>query len=271
MESFNFNHLVVVFTETWLNYTFFNSEILSNKYNIYRRDRGTIETGGGVLIAVSSILSSEVLLIDSSANIEFIAVLIKLKRKKIFLTCSYIPPLSPQSLYDKHAESIKFVLRSANPDDLVIVLGDFNLPSIYWKFLPEDKYFVPSKSIMKCEGLFNNLFDLSLFQLNGILNDNFKLLDLIFVNETAECSVKRTNPISSPEDRHHPTIEININIPSELVAPVKSCDMVFCFAQSNYYMLNELLNDINWHNLLSCPTGTTSAIDLMTDAFYKNI
>lgn len=209
---------------------------------------------------------------DSFPGIEFIAVLIKLKHKNLFITCSYIPPNSPQSLYDKHGGAIKSVVSTAKPEDLIIVSGDFNLPSISWKLLPHDKYFVPSKSNNNSVELFNILYDLSLFQLNGVLNHHFKLLDLIFVNETAECYIKRSNPITIPEDRYHPTIEINIYVPPELVAaPSSKKDKAFCFKQSNYILLNELLNNTNWNNLLSLPTGTMSDIDRKTEIFYNKM
>ena len=52
---------------------------------------------------------------------------------------------------------------------------------------------------------FNILFDVSLFQINVILNYYFKILDLIFVNDKEDCFIKRCDLISTPEDRFHPS------------------------------------------------------------------
>ena len=60
------------------------------------------------------------------------------------------------------------------------------------------------------------LFDVSLFQINGILNEYSKIPDLIFVNDKEDCLIKRCDSISTPEDRFHQTIELNIYVLAEV-------------------------------------------------------
>lgn len=248
-NSFNIDQQILVFTETWLNDNFLNTEILCNKFNIFRRDRGNETTGGGVLIAISCNLPSELLVTDTPHDIEFIAVSIKMNGHRIFITCLYIPPSSPQAVYIKHAEAISTVAHSSKDGDFIFVLGDFNLPSIQWKYLPDDGYFIQMKQNSNFDEFFNILYDLGLFQINGIPNINFKILDLIFVNEVTNSFIKRSFPITSPEDCYHPTLVVKTSIPFNLSMP--SCsknEKVFSFKHTNYNMLNELLINTDWHS-----------------------
>ena len=44
----------MVGTETWLNHTILTSELMPPTYQVFRRDRQTSTTGGGVLLAIYS-------------------------------------------------------------------------------------------------------------------------------------------------------------------------------------------------------------------------
>lgn len=244
----------------------FNNELLCDKYQIYRRDRGGERNGGGVLIAVSNCFSSE--LVTSSSDIEFVSVRIKLKYKQIFLTCSYITPGSASVVYDNHFQAIRNIVQAVNPLDSIFVFGDFNLPSVLWNFSPDTPYMIPTKS----DEFLNNLSDLCLFQMNRVFNYNRKMLDLVFVNEPNDCSITRYCPISEPEDRHHPTIEISCTFPSShnpILYPEPK--KVFCFKRSDHLMLNNLIFNTDWHQLLKIQNGSPIAIDSMVNTFYNTI
>jgi len=51
------NFDIICVTETWLNNTVFNNEILPTSYTIYRKDRAN--RGGGVLIAINNSIPSQ--------------------------------------------------------------------------------------------------------------------------------------------------------------------------------------------------------------------
>lgn len=223
--------------------------------------------GGGVLIAVSSNLRSEPLSIDSAYDIEFVSVLVKLEGKRIFITCSYIPPNSPHVMYTKHADAIKSVASSAQSNDSVFVFGDFNMPSISWKYLPEDKYCVQTNHNSNFVEFFNTIYDLNLYQINGICNTNSRILDLVFVNDVDDCCIKRSSPITTPEDGYHPTIEVEISTPKYIGALNSKREKVFSFKETNYVMFNELMADMDWHIILS----SYNDLDLMINAFYRVI
>ena len=87
---------VIVLTEIWLRDSNFNVEILSSKYQTYRYNRNT-HNRGCVLVAVSSFNPSEQLLTYTS-NFEFVAVIVKLKTSKVYLSCLYISPDSDSAV-----------------------------------------------------------------------------------------------------------------------------------------------------------------------------
>lgn len=248
-------------------------EILCNKYQIYRRDRNDDRNGGGVLIAVSCHISSELISLNSTINIEFVSVQLNLKNKKVFVTCSYIPPASEQSVYHNHLQAIENVVQRANETDSVFVLGDFNLPSVKWQCQPDYANLVPTKTNIWADDFLNGLSDQCLFQMNGVFNKYNKLLDLVFVDDPNECFIKRTLPITNPEDCYHPTIEIDftINNYQEWKKGKTSDEKIYCFKKANYTQLNNLIQNTNWLSLLNPVDHNSTSIDAMINIFYNKL
>src|SRR5436190_6446778 len=78
------NYDVLVFTETWLTDSIRDSELLDQRYNIYRTDRNRAVTGktrgGGVLIAVNdSFIHQQQQISSDLRNIELLCVKIQTK------------------------------------------------------------------------------------------------------------------------------------------------------------------------------------------------
>ena len=116
---------IICITETWLNNSFYDQEILSNDYTIYRRDRGS--RGGGVLIGISKDLPSKIYNTPVHNSVEQVTVEL-LTNPPTLLCCLYIPPNAPQIYYEN---TIQFITNLPDTQDLII-LGDFNLPDIDW-------------------------------------------------------------------------------------------------------------------------------------------
>ena len=74
---------VLIITETWLNGSVFNNEILPDNYTIYRRDRDS--RGGGVFLAIRDCIPSK--LLPSPDNSEVITIQLCVPKPVVFL-CS---------------------------------------------------------------------------------------------------------------------------------------------------------------------------------------
>ena len=104
------------------------------------------------------------------------------------------------SVYDDHLHAIKNVVLAANHTDSIFVFGDFNLPSVSWNHLPDTPNMVPIYTNLHSDNFLNELSDLCLFQMNYIQNNKGKILDLVFVNDPTDCSIKRSIPVTTHED-----------------------------------------------------------------------
>ena len=112
----------------------YDNEILPNKFTIYRKDRES--RGGGVLIAVNDLLPS--MLIPSPPNLEVVCIKLCLSGDHIISLCSvYVPPNPDITYFNQLIAFLKFL--AAN-EEIIIIVGDFNLPDIilldfsFWLF-----------------------------------------------------------------------------------------------------------------------------------------
>jgi len=130
-----------------------------------------------VLIGVTSTLTSERIYFLNPNDIEFVGVKVSLKSFSIYVTCSYIPPGSDLTIYEQDLSVIKTVLSHLSERDLLIILGDFNLPDISWSPSTDSLVSTP----LSVHDFVDGLLELSLQQVSFIRNTLNRQLDLIFV------------------------------------------------------------------------------------------
>ena len=124
-------HNLIAITETWLNDSISNNELLpSDKYYIYRRNRDLPSRGGGVMLAVGRSLQS-VRRTDLETNAEILVCEIRPEAKKKFLCVVFYRPPSTNFEY---MNCFKKFLRKASKTCIsqLVILGDFNLPDVNW-------------------------------------------------------------------------------------------------------------------------------------------
>ena len=144
-ESLSINYLIFIYnvvciTETRLNSSIFDLEILSTNYFIYCKDRCTHR--GGVLVALEeSIPSSNFPL---PRHLEVMSVVIELNVS--ISVCTVCIPPNPSDLY-----LLSYVADVISSSEFVIIVGDFNLPDINWSALTG----TPSLSSPFCDSLFD--------------------------------------------------------------------------------------------------------------------
>ena len=122
---------VIIATETWLDDTIRNSELESDSYTIYRRDRKT-GIHGGVMIAVNSAITSTEVEIKSEAEILWVKLQCK-GHRDIYIASCYRPNVSDKT-FNTHLRKSLDQLMSKRPRAFIIG-GDFNLPGWDWSSL----------------------------------------------------------------------------------------------------------------------------------------
>lgn len=115
---------------------------------MYRRDRhlslANSPVGGGVLCAIRTCFSSALMEIPGLGSLELVCVVLNLSTKRLFIMNVYIPPNSPSDIYDTFSGAVEFVSDQLLPSDDLIVVGDFNMPSLDWSFVDSDDFLSPS-------------------------------------------------------------------------------------------------------------------------------
>lgn len=213
------NYQVLIFSETWLNDSLSSSEIIDNRYIVYRRDRDSSSSsksrGGGVLIAVDKCLISCILDDERSAR-EELWVRLRTQNGDLLLCAVYIPPQSSYDIYRDHLRRVESVLDLHHGSDICIV-GDFNLPNIRW--LTGACETIPVNVSPGLEGdLCDFLCYLGLVQCNHVLNKNNVVLDLVLCTSSS-VTVSQTFPLIAA-DNHHPPIIIDVC--KHYVTPLRS-------------------------------------------------
>ena len=138
--SSNFD--IVCVTETWLSESFFDQEILPPNFIIYRNDRKT--RGGGVPIAIRNSLNAT--LISKSDHLEAVSIQLHLGNcLNVSLCCMYLPPGSGCNKLLTVVHHLSDILMDDNHlsnSNVIIIVGDFNLPDIDWDTLGSTSYYV---------------------------------------------------------------------------------------------------------------------------------
>jgi hypothetical protein len=115
----------VIATETWLNNTIADSELESDSYTIYRKDR-TTGSGGGVLVAINSSITSTSVSIKTKAEILLVKVNC-LRHRDIYIAACYRPNIADKTFTENLRESLTRLSKKKRPNAYTIA-GDFNLP-----------------------------------------------------------------------------------------------------------------------------------------------
>lgn len=283
-QILNNTYDVYIFTETWLNSGFFDSELFEKNYVVYRRDRETSSScavkGGGVLIAVSTQLVSKreiewesecedlwVTITTASASIQ------PGKSPTTLRLCAvYLPPPVTKNSLKIFLNKANQILESSNDYRHTLIAGDFNMSGITW--LPNNSEHLNSvepsgyanREIL-CKFVdFLTLHDLK--QFNSVFNSQNKILDLILCNqgvlEISECK----NPIRKI-DKFHPALNIKMNI-------IKDINTTSNFSRPNFYKadynsIRDYLSTISWVNEFSSCNNVNDMVTKFYDVLHEAI
>lgn len=121
---------IIALTETWLSSKVKNSELFysDKQYVVFCKDRAE-RCGGGVLLAINQCIECSFLPVVS--DLESVWSCLNVNFKKIVVGVCYRSPSSPASFCDQLHDCLNQVT-VRYPGASIILLGDFNFPSIDW-------------------------------------------------------------------------------------------------------------------------------------------
>lgn len=260
---------ILLFAETWLHGGIFDAEVCDSRYDVFRCDRDPVatkkRTGGGVMMCVRRELCavSRDACVPSFTEILWVTLP---TCANLHVGVAYVPP-DPQTLpvrVDDIICSVRsvFAERTAN----VLLVGDFNMPSIAWSsgnpiFLKKGSVEVQDAGVK----LLDELSWLGLNQYNNLMNINDNTLDLAFC--TLPLGVVRSNPIIK-EDVFHPSFCVDVHDLS--VSALREAPVVrHNFNKGDYLQINNFLNAVDWGELHK---GTLDeGVNHFYDKIYESI
>ena len=264
---------VIALTETWLTPAILDSELFTSKFVVHRCDRSVSNSifglGGGVLVAVNSKYTSEQINVPYTQHVEIIIVKSNICGQTIYFCCVYIPSGSLVSVYQDYAIVFDKVFSYINAgfNEVIIFLGDFNLPAVNW-VVDEDNHtvFLPMNITSESEKcIIDTVLSNGFHQHNHVLNNNNRLLDLVFSNSSEWMSVLQCHNPLSVVDVHHMPIDILLDVSSNDIVRQNILNSRFNFRRSNFSALNLYYKSINWYSLLELDTS----VELALDKFYN--
>ncbi|XP_058817418.1 uncharacterized protein LOC131680727 [Topomyia yanbarensis] len=251
---------IITLTGTWLDCRAFSSQIFGPEYEVFRCDRNPCNSkklsGGGVAIAVHKQLKARVVEDDAWKCIEQIWVAIELGDRTLFLCAVYFPPdrIRDSMLIDAHIQSISHVMTRMTPVDEIAILGDFNLPGLSWQ--PSHSGFLypdTDNSVFHASSI--NLLDsystVTLFQINDVVNENGRSLDLCFVSaqDVAPTIYAAPAPLVKVVPQHRPLVVV-MNRKRPRVAEIIPDPVFYDYRNADHRSIEVFLAEFDWDGIL---------------------
>ena len=195
--------------ESWLNETIYTSEIFPNIFSVFRNDRTTETTGGGVFQAIRNDLISTHSQ-DLTTECEIIWTETQINGRKPLLIGTYYRADDQQGdMIDQLDLSISKLGDKINTHDVILV-GDFNLPNIDWDDLSAFSKSGYSKTA--AEKLVNLSVEHGLTQCvteaTRKQGDTENILDLVFTNNPD--SIQKITITDGIADHFNVVIDLDI-------------------------------------------------------------
>eukprot|EP00745_Piridium_sociabile_P040062 TRINITY_DN76314_c0_g1_i2.p1 TRINITY_DN76314_c0_g1~~TRINITY_DN76314_c0_g1_i2.p1 ORF type:complete len:1167 (+),score=240.29 TRINITY_DN76314_c0_g1_i2:25-3525(+) len=122
---------VICGCESWLNAKVESSEIFPDEYQVYRKDRKTNTTGGGVFTLVhKDIVSSAEPDLDTDCEVLWVKIQLR-KKKELLIGSFYMPHRQERDIQELNKSLEKAT--PANKPRQLILCGDFNCPDVNWE------------------------------------------------------------------------------------------------------------------------------------------
>ena len=166
----------------------------------------------------------------------------------VSICCVYLPPNDAYAL-SCFLNSLYNII-STNPDEILLIFGDFNLPEISWTRSFDARFIVGSSSSARSNDVLDCFSFCGLTQFCNLLNASANVLDYVLSNARDSVDIVASNFRLVLEDASHPPIEA---IFAGARAGVRASHYVSRrdFRSADYESLNRDLGSADWGALLT--------------------
>lgn len=253
----------VVLTETHLKANVFDAEIPIDNYIINRADRVMRKNGGTAIYVHQDIAINEK---DMYTDSKCEALMLKNNDINFLLISVYKPPKATNLdiSFKKCLDSINSFIKKYDTNSTILVMGDFNLPSIDWTTGEINN--ARSVEDRKCAETFLNFIDSNLLiqQVHETTRADKNTLDLVLTNNDDwlhNITVEKTN--LSDHDFVNVTLpNIFQNTPQEKqqYQPEHPLDELNLH-KADWNSIREDLSVLNWDELIGSDTSVASMVE----------
>lgn len=278
LNILNTNYDIIVLTETWFKPGIYDSEIVDDRYCVFRRDRSSITSckkdGGGIIVAIKKTLPATRRADLECSRVEEIIITLPLTNSTSFCLCAvYIPPSSSKSTYESHFRSLNDLYTGSPCNDFCIV-GDYNLPDLQWPSQPSNSFSTLSGHINGThKGLTDVMAYLQLYQFNTFKNQKGRILDL-FLSPNQEWVCSEPSTTLSRRHGHHPPLLFTL-ANSRLKKSIPAASNVRPnFNKCNYNEIETVLQTIDWLKEFELKNASESVnyfYEVIYDLIDKNV
>lgn len=245
-------HNLVAATETYLDKSVADTEVVSGNWSILRRDRDT-PCGGALLCARAPIALRRHTEMETIGAGEDLWASFEWRGRKVYVCVVYIKSNASDEFYMTWFCKVESFIN--NIKGIVLILGDLNL---YTASLSVNNYYCYFMSF--CD----------FYENNAIRNVNDRMLDVVLIRRCPSVSVNvETTGEIVKIDPHHPPLDVNIKVAcsrhSDRIEPsnidpskdwnFKKCDRNLVF---------DMLSEVSWDGFYGL-----NDICLSTDTFYN--
>ncbi|KAI5645975.1 ribonuclease HII domain-containing protein [Phthorimaea operculella] len=252
---------LVAVTESNLDSSILDSELVNSSWSILRRDRqlrNGAGFGGGVLLAVKSHLNLCRRPELETEHCEDLWASFTYRNANFNVCSFYIPPGSPDNLYMDFFTNVESKLH--NLKGTVLILGDLNLNSASSTINAYFAYF-----LAVC----------GLVDINNVYHTHGGKLDVVLISESFENSEVRagSDGLVQNADAYHPPLELtitlqnNTNNKNDLLPPSNiNTKIDWNFSKADFALLYHLIAEESWNSILK-----ENCIDDAVGAFYETM
>lgn len=206
---------------------------------------------------------SKDVLVSISERFDLLIVKVSYSYVSCIVVCTYIPPQSNISTYQRVCQIIEDTLLSFSNIN-TIICGDFNIPDCSLRL--EENHMNMSSQIFEITTLINLL---NLKQVNNVTNHMNRTLDLIFCPLDLDCLLYKDFDPIVPTDAYHPALSMDIfNCnPSTLRSP----KLYYDYNNANYESITRYLNCVDWSNVFCFNENVNMWIETFYNYLYDAI
>lgn len=193
---------------------------------------------------------------------------IRLRGFSLYVVAVYIPPRSNPDLYAAHSSAIQQIVDTMSGTDIIMSLGDYNLPNLNWQLDEDINGYVPSNASSEQElTLVETVFASDLQQINNIVNVDGHLLDLVFVSLSDYFELVQSPVPLMDVDSYHQPFVVLLSANNDLPAVIEdvTADASFNFQRCDFAALNASLSHARWEIHMD------SSVDEALMTFYDKL